>query len=125
MASPLLLCVDDWPQLLHIRKAALESFGYSVATASNQHAAIKIMEEMPVDVVLLEYKTEGMDAQAVAFHIKRRFPAVPIILLSACAEMPEAILWLVDEYVLKSERMEELARAVERVMQSAKSRKFG
>ena len=44
-----------------------------------------------------------MDAEAVACHIKHRFPNLPIILLSAYREMPERILWLVDEYVMKSE----------------------
>ncbi|MGA2648235.1 MAG: hypothetical protein ABSF15_26390 [Candidatus Sulfotelmatobacter sp.] len=48
---------------------------------------------------VLEYKQEGMDAEAVACHIKQRFPKLPIILLSAYCEMPERILWLVDEYV--------------------------
>ncbi|MGA2990860.1 MAG: hypothetical protein ABSD88_10345, partial [Candidatus Korobacteraceae bacterium] len=46
--------------------------------------------------VLLEYKLEGMDAEAVAYQIKQRFPRLPIILLSAYSQMPERILWLVD-----------------------------
>jgi hypothetical protein len=44
-----------------------------------------------------------MDMEAIAWHTKRRFPNLPIILLSAYSEMPERILWLVDEYVMKSE----------------------
>ena len=64
--------------------------------------------------VLLEYKTDGMDAEAVACHIKQRFPSLPIILLSAYAEMPERILWLVDEYVMKSELPERLVPIIER-----------
>jgi CheY-like chemotaxis protein len=64
--------------------------------------------------VLLEYKLEGMDAEAVAYQIKQRFPRLPIILLSAYSQMPERILWLVDEYVLKSEPPEGLAQIIER-----------
>jgi len=67
-----------------------------------------------VAAVLLEYKTEGIDAEAVACHIKQRFPSLPIILLSAYAEMPERILWLVDEYVMKSELPERLVPIIER-----------
>jgi two-component SAPR family response regulator len=55
-----------------------------------------------------------MDAEAVAYQIKQRFPKLPIILLSAYSEMPERILWLVDEYVMKSELPEGLLRIVER-----------
>jgi two-component SAPR family response regulator len=59
-----------------------------------------------------------MDAEAVACHIKQRFPTLPIILLSAYAEMPERILWLVDEYVMKSELPERLVPIIERATRS-------
>ena len=75
-----------------------------------------MLEETSVAAVLLEYKLEGMDAEAVACHIKQRFPNLPIILLSAYSEMPERILWLVDEYVMKSEMPERLVPIMKRVM---------
>ena len=76
---------------------------------------MKLLEEASVAAVLLEYRQEGMDAEAVACHIKHRFPNLPIILLSAYSEMPERILWLVDEYVMKSELPERLVPTIERV----------
>jgi CheY-like chemotaxis protein len=97
MESPTVLCIDDLPQALELRKATLESHGYCVKIASSGHAAMKMLEEVSVVAVLLDYKLEGMDAEAVAAHIKQRFPDLPIILLSAYSEMPEGILWLVDE----------------------------
>jgi CheY-like chemotaxis protein len=72
-----------------------------------------------VTAVLLEYKQEGMDAEAVASHIKQRFPNLPIILLSAYSEMPERILWLVDDYVMKSELPERLVPIIERAHERA------
>ena len=118
MDSPTVLCIDDRPHVLELRKATLEFHDYCVKIASSGYTAIKILEETPVAAVLLEYKPEGVDAEAVAYHIKQRFPHLPIILLSAYAEMPERILWLVDEYVLKSELPEGLARIVERKTQA-------
>jgi response regulator RpfG family c-di-GMP phosphodiesterase len=109
------LCINDLPQVLELRKATLESHHYCVKIASSGYTAMKILEETPVAAILLEYKTEGMDAEAVAYQIKQRFPKLPIILLSAHSEMPERILWLVDEYVMKSELPEELVRIIERV----------
>lgn len=114
MASPTVLCIDDRPQVLELRKATLESHDYCVKIASCSYTAMKVLEETSVDAVLLEYKMEGVDAEAVAYHIKQRFPRLPIILLSAYAEMPERILWLVDEYVLKSELPDGLVRVIER-----------
>ncbi|HET6177354.1 MAG TPA: response regulator [Candidatus Sulfotelmatobacter sp.] len=109
-----LLCVDDRPQLLKLRKALLESHGYRVKMALSGHTAMKVLQDTPVAAVLLEYKTEGMDAEAVAYHVKLRFPSIPIILLSGYHCMPERILWLVDEYVMRSELSEGLLPAIER-----------
>ena len=114
MESPTVLCIDDLRQALELRKATLESHGYCVKIASSGDAAMKMLEESPVAAVLLEYKPEGIDAEAVACHIKQRFPNLPIVLLSAYSEMPERILWLVDEYVMKSELSEQLLPIVER-----------
>jgi CheY-like chemotaxis protein len=115
MGSPTALCIDDRPQVLELRKATLESHGYCVKIAASGYAAMKMLEETSVAAVLLEYKQEGMDSEAIACHVKQRFPNLPIILLSAYCEMPERILWLVDEYVMKSELSERLVPTIERV----------
>jgi response regulator RpfG family c-di-GMP phosphodiesterase len=62
--------------MLKLRKSTLEMQGYSVRLASNGYDAIKTLEEASVAAVLLEYKQEGMDAEAVACHIKQRFPSL-------------------------------------------------
>jgi two-component system, OmpR family, alkaline phosphatase synthesis response regulator PhoP len=121
MPSPIVLCIDDRPQMLKLRKATFESLGYCVKTASSAGAAIKALEETPSAVVLLEYKLEGMDAEAVAFRVKQRCPKSSIILLSAYSEMPDRVLWLVDEYVMKSEPLDGLVRVIERLTRSADS----
>jgi CheY-like chemotaxis protein len=64
--------------MLELRKATLESHGYCVKLASSGYTAMKALEKTSVAAVLLEYKQEGMDAEAVGCHIKQRFPNVPI-----------------------------------------------
>ena len=113
-----LLCVDDRAPLLHLRETLLGKHGYVVVAANSASAAIAKLEICAVDAVLLEYKSEGMDAEAVAVQIKRRFPNQPIVLLSAYSEMPERVLWLVDEYVMKSETMEGLVQTIERAIRT-------
>jgi CheY-like chemotaxis protein len=121
MDSPTLLCIDDIPQALELRKATLESHGYRVKIASSGYSAMKMLKNESVAAVLLEYKQEGMDAEAVACHIKQQFPTLPIILLSAYSELPERILWLVDEYVMKSELANGLVLIIERATHRAGS----
>ncbi len=114
MNSSTLLYIDDLPQMLELRKTALESLGYSVRTASSSLTAMTTLEQTRVAAVLLEYKQEGIDAEAVAIHIKQRFPNLPIILLSAYSEVPGRMLWLVDEYIMRSELPGRLAPVIEK-----------
>ncbi len=119
MDSPTVLRVDDRPQVLDLRKATLESHGYRVMIASSGYTAMKILGERSAVAVLLEYKQEGMDAEALACLIKQRFPNLSIILLSAYSEMPERILWLVDEHVMKSGLPERPVPVIERACRRA------
>ena len=114
MGPPVLLCVDDRPQFLQLWKSKLALLGYSVKTACDSASALAVLTDTPVAAVLLEYKSEDMDSEAVAFRIRQRFPDEPIILLSAYADMPKRILWLVDEYVMRSDPVDKLAQVIAR-----------
>src|SRR4051812_20848955 len=92
--APIVLCIDDLPELLEVRKAVLKTRGYRVETATSGCAAMRTLRAMSVDAVLLEYKQQGIDAEAIAGQIHRLFPTIPIVLLSAYFDMPERILWL-------------------------------
>jgi DNA-binding NtrC family response regulator len=115
MSPTTLLLVDDHPQILQHHKNRLEALGYSVVMVSSAASAISALENTPIAAVLLEFKFEGIDAEAVANHVKARFPTQPIILLSAYAAVPERLLWLVDEYLMRSEPLEKLMAIVERL----------
>ncbi len=114
MCSPVLLCVDYSQQLLQVRKTNLEKMGFTVVTATSVTAALVLLEEMPIDAVVIEYSWEGMDSGAVAFHLKRRHPRLPIILLSAYSDVPQRILSLVDDCIMKNESPR-IAQVVEKL----------
>lgn len=118
-----LLCVDDRTQLLQVRKTNLERCGFTVDTATSASAALASLAKTEVASVLLDYKREGLDPEAVAFHIRQRFPDQPILLLSAYSDMPERIFWLVDEYILRSESIERLIEIIERITQRRQAKK--
>jgi CheY-like chemotaxis protein len=64
MNSSTVLCSDDRSEVSELRKATLESSGYCVKLASSGYTAIKMLEETSVAAVLLEYKQEGIGAEA-------------------------------------------------------------
>ena len=66
MDSLLVLCIDDRQRVLELRKAVLASHDFAVETALNGYTAMKMLEGRSADAVLLEYRHEGMDAEAIA-----------------------------------------------------------
>jgi len=53
MGSVTVLCIDENPPALRLRKATLRSYGYRVTIASSGYAAMKLLKKTPVAAVLL------------------------------------------------------------------------
>jgi CheY-like chemotaxis protein len=114
-----LLCPYSSPPVCSTDVSPFAELQPVCAHSSCRPLTFDINGETPVAAVLLEYKQEGMDAEAAACHIKQRFPNLPIILLSTYSEMHERILWSVDECVMKSEPPEWLVPILERAQRLA------
>ena len=70
-----ILCIDDHLAGLETRKRVLESRGFNILTASSGQAGLAMLDMSSVDAVLLDYKMEGMDGEAVATEIRRTKPS--------------------------------------------------
>jgi CheY-like chemotaxis protein len=57
---PTILCIDDQPVGLAIRKALLESKGYKAVTAENGPDGIAFARKHQIDAVVLDYRMPGM-----------------------------------------------------------------
>lgn len=67
MPSPIVLCIDDRPQMLKLRKATLESIGYCVKTASSAGAAkSEPLEELVRVIERLARSADGAEARNLA-----------------------------------------------------------
>jgi len=110
------LCIDDEPNGLLLRKFLLEGSGYRVLTATSGPEGIAVFENEPVDLVVLDYTMPEMDGGEVARELKRQNPQVPILFLSAHLTLPREVLKLVDGFVTKGESpaqlLEKIANAV-------------
>ncbi|HET9184328.1 MAG TPA: response regulator [Candidatus Angelobacter sp.] len=95
--------MDDEAVGLSVRKLLFESEGYSVFTAENGSEALALFYSERIDVVVLDYMMPGMNGDVVAEEMKRRRPAVPILMLSAYVDLPGEALRCVDKYITKNE----------------------
>jgi CheY-like chemotaxis protein len=102
------LCVDDEALGLQIRRALLEVAGYRVLTALDGNTAISLFQDNLIHIVLLDYLMPGMDGGRVAAAMRTINPKVPILLHSACVDLPQETVDLVNATLSKGEGPEML-----------------
>jgi CheY-like chemotaxis protein len=111
--QPVVLCIDDWESSLHLSRAYLEKYGYYVLTAASGLEGLRMLQNYPVDVVVLDYEMPVMNGEAVAREVRRLYPNLPIVLMSGhSGDDAWPVLQLVDAYVPKLELPTRLHRAV-------------
>ena len=80
------LCIDDDATNLLVRKAVLQSVGYSVLTASTGAEGLRLFQRYAVAAVIVDFQMPETNGAEVAAEMKRMRPHVPIIMLSAYTE---------------------------------------
>jgi two-component system, OmpR family, KDP operon response regulator KdpE len=118
MNKPVILVVDDEPQILRVMRASLPARGYEVITAlSGEEALHQIRKQMP-ELIILDLAMPGMSGLEVCRQV-RELASVPIIVLSAKGSESDKIAALdqgADDYVTKPFAMGELLARVRAVL---------
>ncbi len=113
MRGKRVLCVDDDPDTLKVRKLLLESRGYSVLTATSGEEALNLISPAaPVDLVLVDYVMPGMNGDELAEKVREKFPAIPVVAVSGVEKLPERLLRNVNASIPKGVDPEVLLSAV-------------
>lgn len=110
-----LLCIDDEPNVLAVRKMLLETIGYRVLLAESGPQGLQTLSREHVHTVIVDYKMPEMTGSEVAARIRQTHPGMPIIMLSAFVDLTAEQLKDVDAYVTKGESPDVLLRTIERV----------
>ena len=77
-----ILIVDDNSLGLVARRTVLEELGYCVQTCASPQEALEQCDTMQFDVVITDYKMPGMDGVQLIQQLRKRYPAIPVILIS-------------------------------------------
>jgi CheY-like chemotaxis protein len=99
----MILCIDDEPTGLGVRKLLLESCGYKVMIATSGREGLEVFAANPVECVVLDYLMPEMNGGEVAAVMKRIKADVPILLLSAYVDLPDSALEFVDARAHKAD----------------------
>ncbi|HEY9180497.1 MAG TPA: response regulator [Candidatus Baltobacteraceae bacterium] len=112
-----ILVVDDDRNLRKIIQTNLELAGYDVTTAANGEDALRLLDSMQPDLIVLDVMMPVMDGYEVARRI-RRHPSnthVPIIMLTAKSEVEDKLAGFeagADDYITKPFGPQELLARV-------------
>ncbi|HUT53032.1 MAG TPA: response regulator [bacterium] len=86
-----LLMVDDEEIFLSSTRTLLERRGLTVSTAGSGTDALQVLDERPIDVVVLDVRMPGMDGVETLRKIKQRHPLVEVIMLTGHATVDSAV----------------------------------
>jgi len=86
-----LLLVDDDPDLLRLLSMRLEANGYTVTAVDSAEAALARMSVQLPAMVISDIRLPGRDGMALFQQIRKQYPALPVILLTAHGTIPDAV----------------------------------
>lgn len=120
------LVVDDDADMRELAYDMLKDRGHQVTTAGSGEEALKRLAEEDYAVVLTDLRMKGMQGNELLTEIKRRFPDVNVILMTAFGSVETAVDAMkqgASDYLTKPVKKDELVRVVERVIREAALRR--
>jgi len=116
---PRVLIVDDEERMAGVIASTLARVGYECEQCPSGDAALAALEERPADVVVTDWKMPGMDGLALLRRLRARWPAMPVVLLTAYGSVPSAVAAMREgafDYVTKPFDNDELRALVARAL---------
>ena len=86
-----ILLVDDEPNYLIVLSELLTDAGHEVFTAAGGEDALALARSSDLDVVITDMQMPGMDGMALLAAIKEINSALPVIVITAFAEVEKAV----------------------------------
>lgn len=118
-----ILVVDDDKSTRLLLKAVLESENYTVYTAENGEAALALMDQAHIDLVVLDIMMPKMDGYAFTKTLREGNNNLPILMVSA-KQLPEdkkkGFLVGTDDYMTKPIDEEEMLLRIKALLRRAR-----
>ncbi len=105
------LLVDDEEEFLETLVKRLAKRKLDVTGVTNARDAIRVLNEKPIDIVVLDVKMPGIDGLEALRQIKTTSPEVEVIMLTGHANMEAAIQGMelgAFDYLMKPMDIDEL-----------------
>lgn len=91
MSKPVILIIDDEPNIRKLVGEILEDEGYQVFVAEDGPLGLKLMEQNTVSLVLLDVWLPGMGGIEILDMIRSLYSMIPVIMISGHASVDIAV----------------------------------
>ena len=92
MNATRVLCVENHPEYIGALKYMLEAAGYEVMAATTGGQGLRLLTDLHIDGVLLEYDLPDAPGSAVRAEMKRIKPDIPVLLFSGIGSQTPFLL---------------------------------
>jgi DNA-binding response OmpR family regulator len=119
-----ILIVEDEPPMRMALRDMLASEGYRVLTANDGEAGLRQAQDERPDLILLDVMLPKLDGYAVCAELRRLEVAIPILMLTAKAQVQDRVTGLdcgADDYLIKPFSTDELLARVRALLRRAQS----
>ena len=117
-----IMFIDDEKIVGDMAKLSFEQDGYEVETFLDGESALARLQEKRFDVVVTDMKMKGMDGLEVLRTVKKLYPGIKVIMITAFANLDVAIEALRDDvhdFFPKPVKIKELKTSVKRALGEA------
>lgn len=126
MTTATILIVDDKASSQYLVKNFLVDAGYTTVCANSGIAALEVLEQQSVDLILSDLRMPEMDGVVLLAKVQHRYTKIPFVVMTAYGSIESAVAAMkqgADDYLLKPLIREELLLTVERSLEKAQLRK--
>ena len=100
-----ILIIEDNETMRDAMTAIIGKMEHEVDSAKNGHDGLHLMEKNTYDLVVSDYKMEGMDGLEVLKQVKQKYPSTEVLIITAYGTIElavEAMKLGASDYIVKS-----------------------
>ncbi|MBO9635223.1 MAG: sigma-54-dependent Fis family transcriptional regulator [Chitinophagaceae bacterium] len=120
---PKVLVIDDDRDICFLMNKFLTKHGYDTIESYSAKKALELLDEVKdIDIVLCDYRMDGMDGKTMLLKIKEKYPSMPVIIITGYNDLKTAVDVMklgAYDYVTKPLFPEEILNTIQSALQQS------
>jgi DNA-binding response OmpR family regulator len=116
-----ILCVDDEPNIAHLKCAILEHAGHTATPATSAREAIELIENQEFDAIVTDWRLGPASGHSILMAAKLHSSTPVVVVSGYVGEAYQAAKPLADLYLEKPVNPEELVTIVNELLKANES----